>query len=66
MKTLLLTVAFLSGLSGIGTGREPSSLPSGVDMQAAVCELAERTHAGDWSSNLAAVLNPDTPCPARP
>jgi hypothetical protein len=37
---------------------EPSALPLGLYMQAAVCELADRTHAGNWSPDLDAVLIP--------
>jgi hypothetical protein len=44
--------------ANIRDGLEPSSLPIGIYMQAAVCELADRTHAGNWSPNLNAVLYP--------
>jgi hypothetical protein len=44
--------------ANISEGMEPSALPLGLYMQAAVCELADRTHAGNWSANLDAVLFP--------
>jgi hypothetical protein len=50
----------------IAEGLEPSSLPLGLYMQAAVCELADRTQAGQWSANVEAVLFPDTPKPVLP
>lgn len=45
----------------IREGLEPSGLPGGVYMQAAVCELADRTQAANWSPNLEAVLFADAP-----
>jgi hypothetical protein len=50
--------------TNIAEGVEPSALPLGLYMQAAVCELADRTQASDWSPNLATVLCPDAPMPA--
>jgi hypothetical protein len=47
--------------ANITGGLEPSTLPLGLYMQAAVCELADRTHAGQWSANLEAVLFPEAP-----
>ncbi|MBM3359712.1 MAG: hypothetical protein FJY54_18620 [Betaproteobacteria bacterium] len=53
--------------SNINEGLEPSGLPLGLYMQAAICELADRTQAGNGSANLAAVLFPDAPrAPAPP
>lgn len=49
--------------ANIRDGLEPSALPIGVCMQAAVCELADRTHAGKWSPNLNTVLHPS---PTKP
>jgi hypothetical protein len=46
------------------TGIEPSALPLGLYMQAAVCELADRTQARNWSPNLDAALYPDAPRPS--
>ncbi|MCX8035815.1 MAG: hypothetical protein N3D11_01940 [Candidatus Sumerlaeia bacterium] len=40
----------------IRDGCEPASLPADLCVQAAVCELADRTHAGMWSKNLDKVL----------
>jgi hypothetical protein len=42
--------------ANITEGLEPSTLPLGLYMQAAVCELADRTYAGNWSPNLDGVL----------
>ena len=42
--------------SNITAGVEPSALPLGVYMQAAVCELADRTQVANWSANLDSVL----------
>ncbi|MCX7887287.1 MAG: hypothetical protein N3B01_08580, partial [Verrucomicrobiae bacterium] len=42
--------------ANIREGLEPSSVPIGIYMQAAVCELADRVRACDWSPDLAAVL----------
>ena len=50
--------------TNIAEGVEPSAFPLGLYMQAAVCELADRTQASDWSPNLATVLCPDAPMPA--
>ncbi|MEK7674522.1 MAG: hypothetical protein AAB676_01640 [Verrucomicrobiota bacterium] len=53
--------------ANIAEGLEPSAFPLGLFMQAAVCELADRAQAGNWSANLDAVLYPDTPrAPALP
>lgn len=49
--------------ANIAAGVEPSALPLGIYMQAAVCELADRTQAGAWAANLDAVLFPDVPKP---
>jgi hypothetical protein len=45
----------------IRNGLEPAGLPIGLYMQAAVCELADRTQAGLWAANLDAVLFPQAP-----
>lgn len=45
----------------IASGLEPPELPLGIFMKAVVCELADRTHAQNWSANLAAVLEPGAP-----
>jgi hypothetical protein len=42
--------------ANIAEGVEPSALPIGIYMQAAVCELTDRTQAGVWSNDLPAVL----------
>ncbi len=42
--------------ANIAEGVEPSTLPLGIYMQAAVCELADRTQAGVWSNDLPALL----------
>jgi hypothetical protein len=42
--------------ANIAEGVEPSALPPGIYMQAAVCELADRTQTGVWSNDLNAVL----------
>lgn len=47
--------------ANIAEGLEPAALPVGVYMQAAVCELADRTQAGNWSVNLEEVLFPEAP-----
>jgi hypothetical protein len=52
--------------TNIAEGLEPSVFAQGPYMQAAVCELADRTQAGDWSVNLGAVLYPEAPRPAFP
>lgn len=44
--------------ANITEGLEPSALPPGLYMQAAVCELADRTHADNWSPDLDAALFP--------
>jgi hypothetical protein len=49
--------------TNIAGGVEPSALPPGIYMQAAVCELADRTQAGAWAANLESVLFPDVPKP---
>mgnify|MGYP005836427865 CR=1 FL=1 len=43
------------------SGLEPADLPQGVYMQAAVCELADRTQARNWAPDLAGRLYPDAP-----
>jgi hypothetical protein len=45
----------------IGEGLEPAILMIPLYMQAAVCELADRTQAGNWAANLEAVLYPQAP-----
>lgn len=45
--------------SDIGDALEPASLPTGISMQAAVCELADRVQSDNWSANLETVLYPD-------
>jgi hypothetical protein len=45
----------------IREGLEPAGPPIGLYMQAAVCELADRTQAGNWAANLDAVLYPQAP-----
>jgi hypothetical protein len=45
----------------IRSGLEPAALPMMPFMQAAVCELADRVQAGNWTQNLPAVLYPDAP-----
>jgi hypothetical protein len=50
--------------ANIADGLEPSAYPLGLYMQAAVCELADRTQAGNWSANLAAALHADAPKPS--
>jgi len=40
---------------------EPARFPLGLYMQAAVCELADRTQAGHWAPNLDGVIFPDSP-----
>jgi hypothetical protein len=42
-------------------GLEPVEVRMGICMQAAVCELADRTQAGKWTSDLDAVLYPQAP-----
>lgn len=49
--------------ANIAGGVEPAASPLGIYMQATVCELAARTQAGAWSSNLDAVLFPGAPKP---
>ena len=49
--------------ANIAEGVEPSAVPLGIYMQAAVCELADRAQAGNWSANLDAVLFPGVPLP---
>jgi hypothetical protein len=43
------------------SGLEPSDLPQAVYMQAAVCELADRTQAKNWAPDLDGSLYPDAP-----
>ncbi len=45
----------------IPNGLEPADWPMQPYMQAAVCELADRVQAGNWTDNLDAVLYPDAP-----
>jgi len=45
----------------IREGLQPAGPPIGLYMQAAVCELADRTQAGNWAANLDAVLYPQAP-----
>jgi hypothetical protein len=52
--------------TNIAEGLEPSVFAQGPYMQAAVCELADRTQAREWSVNLDAVLFPEAPRPAFP
>lgn len=47
--------------ANISEGLEPAEIAMPVYMQAAVCELADRQQAGNWSSNLKAVLFPGVP-----
>ena len=42
-------------------GLEPQDMPMPLFMQAAVCELADRVQARNWSKSLDAVLYPDAP-----
>lgn len=44
--------------ANIASGVEPAAVPLGIYMQAAVCELADRTQAGAWAGHLDAVLFP--------
>ncbi len=50
----------------IGDGLEPAALPIGIYMQAAVCELADRTHDSNWSPNLDRALHPEALRRKRP
>ncbi|MBM3853952.1 MAG: hypothetical protein FJ399_12485 [Verrucomicrobia bacterium] len=52
--------------ANITEGLEPAALPIGVYMQAAVGELADRAHAGNWAPNLDEVLFPEAPRAALP
>jgi hypothetical protein len=52
--------------ANIRDGVEPNTLPIGVYMRAAVCELADRTQAGNWSPNLDTVLNTHAVRSTRP
>ncbi len=53
--------------TNITHGLEPSVLPMGFYMQAAVCELADRAQAGSWAANLDRVLYDEVPgAPVRP
>jgi len=47
--------------ANIAEGLEPSELPLGLYMQAAVCELADRSWFGNWTANLDRVLHPGAP-----
>lgn len=49
--------------SNITSGLEPAPVPLGLFMQAAVCELADRTRAGNWADNLDAPLFLTKPAP---
>jgi hypothetical protein len=44
--------------ANIAEGLEPPELPLGIYMQAAVCELADRSRFGNWTVNLDKVLHP--------
>lgn len=52
--------------ANVAEGLEPVELPAGLYMQAAVCELANRTQADNGSPNLAQVLCPDVSLPPGP
>lgn len=45
----------------IAEASEPSELPLGIYMQAAVCELADRSWFGNWTVNLDATLHSGAP-----
>jgi hypothetical protein len=45
----------------IASALEPARFPLGLFMQAAVCELADRTQANQWAVNLDGVLYPNAP-----
>jgi len=47
--------------SNIASALEPARFPLGLYMQAAVCELADRTQANQWTPNLDGVLYPKSP-----
>ncbi len=47
----------------IRNGLEPARAPATLFVQAAVCELADRTWADNWQPNLDAVLRPYQPAP---
>lgn len=47
--------------ANIVEGLEPAVFPHTLYMQAAVCELADRTQAKVWASDLEAVIFPDAP-----
>jgi hypothetical protein len=49
--------------ANITEGLEPEAWPQGPYMQAAVCELADRTQAKQWEPDLDAVLFPAAPRP---
>jgi hypothetical protein len=47
--------------TNITDGLEPAGLPIGLYMQAAVCELADRTQSANWAANMDGVLYPQSP-----
>jgi hypothetical protein len=47
--------------SNITSALEPARFPLGLYVQAAVCELADRTQANQWGPNLDGVLYPKAP-----
>ena len=52
--------------TNIASALEPARFPVQPYMQAAVCELADRTQANQWAANLDAVLYPSAPWQASP
>ena len=50
----------------IASAVEPARFPLPLYMQAAVCELADRTQANQWAANLDRVLYPNAPWQALP
>jgi hypothetical protein len=50
----------------ITSGLEPAQFPLNVYMQAAVCELADRTQARQWVPNLGGVIYPNAPWQGLP
>ncbi len=52
--------------SNITSGLEPAQFPLHLYMQAAVCELADRTQARQWMPNLDGVIYPDAPWQGLP
>ena len=47
--------------SNITAALEPAQFPVGLYMQAAACELADRTQARRWAPNLDGVIYPGAP-----